>query len=73
VIAMARLVKGKVEQLGVVLSELLALYSDPANAADFARHEAALSTALTKHQLICTALRCDQSFTSRKENRRPRK
>jgi hypothetical protein len=71
VIAMPRLVKGKVEQLGAVLSELLALYSDPANAADFARHEAALSTMLTKHQMICTALRCDQSSTSRKENRRP--
>jgi hypothetical protein len=71
---MTQAVSGKVEQLGIVLSELLALYSDPANADDFARHEAALSTTLTKHQLICTALRCaDQSFTSRKENRRPKK
>jgi hypothetical protein len=58
----------KVEQLRIVLSELLALYSDPANAADFARHEAVLSTMLTKHQLICTALRCDQDLTSRKED-----
>jgi len=66
-------VSSKVEQLGAVLSELLALYSDPANAADFARHEAALSTTLTKHQLICTALRCDQGMTSRKEYRHPKK
>ncbi len=57
-IAMPRLVKGKVEQLGVVLSELLALYSDPTNAADFARYEGALSTALTKQQLLCGAIRC---------------
>ena len=63
---MPRQVEGKVKQLGSLLSDLLALYSDPANAADFARYEAAISTALTKHQLICTALRCDQSFTSRR-------
>jgi hypothetical protein len=77
VIAMPRpittIVCSKVEQLGDVLSELLALYRDPANAAAFARKEAALSTMLTKHQLLCTALRCttDQSPTSRKEAPRP--
>jgi hypothetical protein len=34
-------VSSKVEQLGAMLSELLALYRDPANAAAFARNEAA--------------------------------
>jgi hypothetical protein len=63
--ARPKAVGGKVEQLGVVLSELLALYSDPVNAADFARHESALSTALTKQQLLCSAIRC--SFDRRKE------
>ena len=57
---MARLVKptvtNKVEQLGSVLSELAALYGDPAKAAAFARNKGALSTALTKHQLLCSAL-----------------
>jgi hypothetical protein len=65
VIAMPRPVKGKVEQLGAVLSELLALHSDPTNAADFARYEAALSTALTKQQLLCSGIRC--SLDQRKE------
>jgi hypothetical protein len=65
-------VSSKVKQLGAVLSELFALYRNPSNAAAFARNEAALSTMLTKDQLLCTALRCtsDQSSTSRKENRR---
>jgi hypothetical protein len=65
-------VTSKVGQLGKVLTELLALYSDPGNAAAFARNESGLSTALTKHQLLCTALlsNVDQSPPSRKENRR---
>ena len=66
---MTRPVKDKVEQLRVVLSELVALYSNPANAADFARHEATLSTMLTKHQLLCTALRCTADEIQRAERR----
>jgi hypothetical protein len=46
----------KVEKLSAVLSDLLALYRVPANAAAFERNEAALSTLLTKHQL-CFARR----------------
>jgi hypothetical protein len=66
-----RTVEAKVNELGTVLSELARLHRNPANAADFARHEAALSTALTKHQLICAAIRCtDQSFANSKENAR---
>jgi hypothetical protein len=67
-----RTVKANVNQLGAVLSELARLRRDPANAADFARHESALLAALTKHQLICSALCCatDQSRNNRKGARR---
>jgi hypothetical protein len=41
-------VASKLEQLGMILADLAALCLDPANVADFARHEAALSTTLTK-------------------------
>jgi hypothetical protein len=69
-----RAIKSKVEQLSGLLSELVALYRDPATAGDFAEHQAALSTTLTKHQLICTAIRCtDQSFASAMENTRPKR
>ena len=51
-------VKAKVEQLGEVLSELTRLCRDPSNATDFTRHEAALCAALSRHQFICSALRC---------------
>jgi hypothetical protein len=65
-------VKGKVEHLGTLLSELVLLYRDPANATDFAQHQAALCTALTKHQLLCTALGCStgQIRNRRKESHR---
>jgi hypothetical protein len=54
-------VTSKVEQLSEVLSELLAL------AADFARDEAKLSAALTKHELLCTAMCCIVKTSARQK------
>jgi hypothetical protein len=52
----AATITAKVQQVNAALGELLALYGDPANDAEFAGLKADLMSGLTKHQLICSAV-----------------